>query len=62
MLRRAKNFALRLWRDEEGASLLEYSVLIGIILAVTVTAVIAIGTWANNQWTTLQGSLPAPTP
>jgi Flp pilus assembly pilin Flp len=64
MLRRAKSFAVRLWKDEKGASLLEYSVLIGIILAVTVAAIIGIGTWANTQWTQLQTKVapPAPTP
>jgi pilus assembly protein Flp/PilA len=62
MLHRAKSFAVRLWQDERGASLLEYSVLIGIILAVTVATVITIGGWAKNQWTTLNSSLPAPTP
>jgi pilus assembly protein Flp/PilA len=57
MLRRAKSFAVRLWRDEKGASLLEYSVLIGIILAVTVAAVIFVGSWANTQWTVLKTGL-----
>ena len=32
MLREVKSFAVRLWKDEQGASLLEYSVLIGLIL------------------------------
>src|SRR5262245_37658625 len=31
MLRFAKDTAVRLWKDERGASLLEYSVLIGLI-------------------------------
>ena len=62
MLHRAKSFAVRLWRDEKGASLLEYSVLIGIILAVTVGAIIGIGTWANTQWTTLQFNVAPPAP
>ena len=41
MLHRVKRTAVRLWKDEGGASLLEYSVLIGIILAVSIAAVIA---------------------
>ena len=33
MVRQMKSFAVRLWKDERGASLLEYSVLIGLIMA-----------------------------
>jgi pilus assembly protein Flp/PilA len=54
MLRELKSFAVRLWKDEQGASLLEYSLLIGLILAVTVTAVTAVGLWASGRWTNLQ--------
>jgi len=57
MLHRIKKSAVGLWRDESGASLLEYSLLIGLILAVSATAVIAVGGWAGNQWSTLKGVL-----
>jgi Flp pilus assembly pilin Flp len=53
MLQHAKSFALRLWRDEGGASLLEYTVLIGIVLAVSVALVTALGLWASDQWNNL---------
>jgi pilus assembly protein Flp/PilA len=66
MLRRTSSTVRRLGRDERGASLLEYSVLIGIILAVTVGAIIAIGGWANTQWGNLKTEVekvpPAPAP
>jgi pilus assembly protein Flp/PilA len=54
MLRHARSTVRRLGRDQRGASLLEYSVLIGIILAVTVGAIITIGGWASNQWSNLK--------
>jgi Flp pilus assembly pilin Flp len=57
MLHRAKSIASRLWKDERGASLLEYSVLIGIILAVTITAVVFVGSWTGAQWAELQSKL-----
>jgi len=57
MLHRIKKSAVGLWRDESGASLLEYSLLIGLILAVSATAVITVGGWANNQWTALQSAV-----
>ena len=57
MLHRIKKSAVDFWRDEIGASSLEYSLLIGLILAVSATAVIAVGGWAGNQWTNLKGVL-----
>jgi pilus assembly protein Flp/PilA len=57
MLHRAKSTAIRLWNDENGATLLEYSLLIGIILAVTATIIIAVGGWASTQWTNLCNNL-----
>lgn len=53
MLSLAGGIAISLWKDRRGASLLEYSLLIGIILAVTVAAVGALGVWATGRWTTL---------
>jgi pilus assembly protein Flp/PilA len=44
-----KDFA----RDERGASLLEYSLLIGIITVVTVTAMTGVGNWVKGQWDAL---------
>jgi Flp pilus assembly pilin Flp len=57
MLHRIKSIAIRLWKDERGASLLEYSVLIGIILAITIVAVTFVGNWAGGQWADLQTKL-----
>lgn len=46
-------------KDEEGASFLEYTVLLGIILAVSIVTIRAVGQWANGQWTFLNGQLNA---
>ena len=48
-----KDVAVRLWRDERGASLLEYSILIGLITVGVVTSVTSVGTWIGNKWSTL---------
>lgn len=40
-------------KDESGASLVEYSLLIGLITVAVVGAVVGIGTWANTQWDSL---------
>lgn len=39
--------------DTGGASFIEYSVLIGVILAVSVATVAAVGTWSSGRWTAL---------
>jgi Flp pilus assembly pilin Flp len=60
MLHRIKKSAVGLWRDESGASLLEYSLLLAVILTVTVVAVTNVGTWAGGKWNTLYTSLTTP--
>ena len=39
--------------DRSGAAFIEYTVLIGLILAVSIGLIAAIGTWANTKWTAL---------
>ncbi|MCI0466157.1 MAG: Flp family type IVb pilin [Beijerinckiaceae bacterium] len=43
-----KNIILRLRKDESGASLVEYVVLLGVVLAVTLAAITAIGGEASR--------------
>ncbi|TIS57073.1 MAG: Flp family type IVb pilin [Mesorhizobium sp.] len=43
--------------DENGAAMVEYSILIGIIAAASIGAVIAIGGWVSNQFTVLCSTL-----
>lgn len=47
------------WRDQSGASLLEYSVLLGILLIVSFTTVAAVAEWANGQWLALESAVTA---
>lgn len=44
--------------NESGASLVEYSLLIGLITVAAVTGVIFVGGWVAAQWNTLQTTLP----
>ena len=57
MRKTVKDVAVRLWKDERGASLLEYSILIGLITVGVVASVTAVGTWAGGRWTALRGAL-----
>ena len=46
-----------LHNDQSGAAFIEYTVLIGIILAVSIGLISAIGLWANTQWTALNNAV-----
>jgi pilus assembly protein Flp/PilA len=49
----------RLARDEEGAALVEYTVLLGIMLVAVVTTIGLVGGWVNTKWTALWTALSA---
>jgi pilus assembly protein Flp/PilA len=57
MLHYIKRTAVCLWKDEAGASLLEYSVLVGLITAAVVATITLVTTWVGGRWTTLLGTL-----
>ena len=52
-----KGFVGKFVKDEKGAALIEYSVLIGIITATVIGLVIAVGSWVNGEWTALNAEL-----
>jgi pilus assembly protein Flp/PilA len=52
------NLVRRLGKDEDGAALIEYTVLLGILLIAVIATIGLVGTWINNQWTNLNGQLP----
>jgi pilus assembly protein Flp/PilA len=45
--------------DEDGAALIEYTVLLGILVVAVITTIIAVGGWVNVQWTALNSSITA---
>jgi pilus assembly protein Flp/PilA len=46
-------------KDEEGAALVEYTVLLGLMLIAVILTIVAVGGWVNGKWTALNGALPA---
>ena len=48
----------RLRRDEDGAALIEYTVLLGIMLVAVIATIILVGTWVGGKWTALEAALP----
>ena len=57
MLQHFKKTTVHLWKDESGASLLEYSVLIGLIVAGVVGSIIAVAGWTGGRWGNLMNTL-----
>jgi pilus assembly protein Flp/PilA len=47
----------RLGKDEEGAALIEYTVLLGILVVAVIATIVAVGGWVNNKWSALNTSL-----
>jgi pilus assembly protein Flp/PilA len=44
-------------KDEEGAALIEYTVLLGILVVAVVATIGAVGGWVNTKWTALNAGL-----
>jgi pilus assembly protein Flp/PilA len=49
---------LKAGKDEEGAALVEYTVLLGIVMVTVITSVLLVGSWVGTQWANLQATLP----
>ena len=47
------SFFRDLHEDKNGASFIEYTALLGVILAVGLVVLTQVGTWANGTWTFL---------
>jgi pilus assembly protein Flp/PilA len=43
--------------DKDGAALVEYTVLLGILLVAVIAVIIAVGGWINNHWSILNAQL-----
>jgi pilus assembly protein Flp/PilA len=48
----------RLWRNSSGASLIEYSVLLGVMTILIIVAIAVAGSWLYGAWTHLLATLP----
>jgi len=45
--------------DECGATMVEYTILIGLITVVAIALIAAVGTWVQNAWTVVNSTLAA---
>jgi pilus assembly protein Flp/PilA len=56
-MRKALTVFDQLANDEDGAALIEYTVLLGILLVGVVPTIGVVATWVSGQWTTLNTAL-----
>lgn len=57
-MRKVLELAASFQREEDGAALIEYTVLLGILLVAVIVTIGLVGTWVNGQWTDLEAALP----
>jgi pilus assembly protein Flp/PilA len=47
----------RFKKDEDGAALIEYTVLLGILLIAVIAIIVAVGGWISSEWHALNAAL-----
>lgn len=52
-MRFVADIAKRFRQDEDGAAMIEYTILLGIITVAVIGFVVAVGVWVSGQWSTL---------
>jgi pilus assembly protein Flp/PilA len=57
LMRRALQLIGKFRRDEEGAALVEYTVLLGIMLVAVIATISLVGGWVNAKWAALWTAL-----
>jgi pilus assembly protein Flp/PilA len=57
LLSRLRPVLNRFKKDENGAALIEYTVLIGILLVAVIAIIVFVGGWVSGQWSALSTSL-----
>jgi pilus assembly protein Flp/PilA len=56
-MRRLMTLVRELKSDEDGATLIEYTVLLAIILVAVIAIIAAVGAWVNTQWANLNTAI-----
>lgn len=59
MVRRRRGFARALSRDERGATLVEYTILVGLLAATLILTITFVGGWVSDKWDSLDSTLQA---
>ena len=56
-LQQLKRLGQDLAKDEEGAALVEYTVLLGVMLVAVIGTIVLVGGWVNSKWAALWTAL-----
>ena len=56
-MKKALDLFRKLSTDEEGAALIEYTVLLGILVVAVIATIVAVGGWVNGRWTALNTAI-----
>jgi pilus assembly protein Flp/PilA len=56
-MRNALQLLKRLGQDQQGAALVEYTVLLGVMLVAVVGTIVLVGGWVNSKWSALWTAL-----
>jgi pilus assembly protein Flp/PilA len=56
-LQQLKRLGQDLAQDEEGAALVEYTVLLGVMLVAVIGTIVLVGGWVNSKWAALWTAL-----
>ena len=52
-------FCDRFSANETGATMVEYTILIGLITVVAIALIAAVGAWVQNSWTVINSTVAA---
>jgi pilus assembly protein Flp/PilA len=52
-----KHFLLKLWREEDAATAVEYAVLLALILIAVISAIGSVGSQTGGMWGTIENDL-----
>ena len=52
-------FLDRFSTNESGATMVEYTILIGLITVVVIALIAAVGAWVQNSWTVINSTVAA---
>jgi pilus assembly protein Flp/PilA len=56
-MRRFVEFITKFRSDEDGASLIEYTVLLAILLVAVIAVIAGVGQWISTQWASLSTAI-----
>jgi pilus assembly protein Flp/PilA len=56
-MRPLSKFIDRLEADENGAALIEYTVLLGILLVAGIVIIVGVGQWISAEWASLSSNI-----